>query len=294
MPITQSTETFGPKEAMAALSTARYPDGTFKNRKIDPRRVNNLSREMSTPGNYFPQLPTIAYGVDNTLKGGFHTLHAIVDSGTTWELRVLRGLPEEATPSLNEQRSGNASDELRRRGVSDYNQKAAIITAWLNFVHGRPTMFTGKHYTAREIADVAEATPQLIGAVTYGGMLYRTIMRPNKTATGVSYLLMAEYIGEDPTQQFFSEVVNGVDLKAGTPEAAVRHFLEVQAIRLHRRANSTIRQFANNRLVYGFLRACKSIVNEEPLREIHAPTKVTTEQLRKIIEKFASGGVAGE
>lgn len=282
--ITETHETFGPQEAESAIDSARAPDGSLKNRRIDPRRVSNLARQMHE-GRYFQEIPTIAFNEAKVLVGGFHTLHAIIRSGTTWQFRTLHGVPEVAVPSFGEQRAGTAVDELRRRGHTNYTVKAAITNAIMNFEQGRPTMFTGKFYTAAEIADRAENIPLMETAVRYAQALYSSMLHVNRPASGVAFLLLHDYLGEEAAVNFFDKVSTGLDIQYHTPELALRSFLEREYLR-GKKPTSTGRQFANNRILYGFLRAGRGILQGEEMNVVHVPTRVTADSIRVLISKF--------
>lgn len=279
----------GPLEAEKFLTAVRGPNGPydFRNRRIEPRRVAQYARSMSS-GQYDADIPLIALDTHGLLVGGFHTLLAVIESGTSWRFRVKKNLSEDLIPALNDSRSGTGSDELQRRGwrMGESQLGGAVGRLLLNFESPslgdrRYSMQTTKMWSSFEIAERANKERDLIKESYAVGWQMYDRLHVNRTITGISYVKFTHEMGAVKTKDMFTKLIQGINLQEGEPVTWLRDKLERIQYETHR--NRRIAHASSNRVWSAFLIASDAIAHNEPVKYTRIPTNPDGKTIR---EKF--------
>ena len=129
--ISISVETVTPEEAKTWLTETNK-----KNRHMNKNHVGALSRNMQN-GTWRFNGDTICFDENGTLIDGQHRLSAIMTSGISIPMIVIRGLdPETIKTKDMEVKPRNLGDLLQMDGVQCARQRAAIVTRYMVLSRG--------------------------------------------------------------------------------------------------------------------------------------------------------------
>jgi hypothetical protein len=284
MDIRESYESYTPARAEEVLNQVRRPGrrSDFTNRRIEPRRVQILARQMST-GKYHSFVPRIAFGEDGKLVDGYHTMLAIIESGTTWELRTQWGVPPEAISAYNESRSGTGADELRRIGVQNHQIVGAVAKLLLNFDCPIPrySMHTAKNWTSAEVREKAEENLAVIQEAVEAAQVLYPRLHVNRTIAATAYAVFYSQIGPEETRKFFHRLTTGEMLPKGDPVYWLRSKLE--KMRPDRTEGLRMAGAGSNRTWIAFLIAGEALLEDKSLSNRYIPRNPGEETVRKYI-----------
>jgi hypothetical protein len=124
-PLTIAYEDISP--ALAKI----YLDLNRSNRTIRQMRVNLYARKM-TDGRWRLTHQGIAFGADGELYDGQHRLLAVIQSGKTVRMLVIRGLPREAREEIDTGKTRSAADNLT---ITDGEFLGCQHGAWLGALY---------------------------------------------------------------------------------------------------------------------------------------------------------------
>lgn len=102
----------------------RWLGRNYSNRKLRDSKVAAFARDMST-GNWQMTGEAIKFAVDGKLLDGQHRLHAVVASGATVTLLVIRNIADEAQSVMDTGVARTAADGLGFRGHQNVTTLAA-------------------------------------------------------------------------------------------------------------------------------------------------------------------------
>lgn len=116
-----------------------------KNRRRNQNHVNALAKNMKD-GTWRFNGDTICFDVNDVLIDGQHRLSAIIESGISQKMIVVKGLdPDTIKTKDMEVKPRNLADLLRMDGITQANQKAAIVTRYLVLSAGRTAIYNGNN-----------------------------------------------------------------------------------------------------------------------------------------------------
>lgn len=96
-----------------------------QNRTIDPNRVKRYAADMRSKNWTFTGDP-IVFSEKGKLVEGQHRCAAIVSSGCTIDVLIVRGVKDEAMLNAGEGKSRSFSDYLKIKGVQNYRSVATV------------------------------------------------------------------------------------------------------------------------------------------------------------------------
>lgn len=102
------------------------------NRNAKPTNIKKFAEDM-TNGEWQWTGEPIRFAVDGTLLDGQNRLYAIIESGVTIPLLVIRGLPREAQDAIDTGAARKLHDILKLRGEANASALAALLritVAW--------------------------------------------------------------------------------------------------------------------------------------------------------------------
>ena len=112
-----------------------YLAKTFGNRPIKSRKVQEYA-EAIKGGKWYMTGETIKFDVLGRLVDGHHRLHAIVKTGVSAKISVIRDLPVEAVDSLDQGVKRTTGDVLAMRGVDNYTLVGAVARVLAYYAQG--------------------------------------------------------------------------------------------------------------------------------------------------------------
>lgn len=139
-----------------------------KNRNLNARHVKHL-REILEQGDMVFNGEAIIFGADGVLLNGQHRLHAVVESGVSFDCLVVRGVDTEVFKTLDAGRKRQTAEALSMLGEGNTTALATAIQAIVSFVdHGGKmsgTCVDSRKATPALAQRVLEAYPQVRSSV---------------------------------------------------------------------------------------------------------------------------------
>jgi len=197
------------------LTATDWLEANTNNRRLRKMLVNSYARDMAA-GDWQLAGDPIRFATDGTLLDGQHRLAAIVESGVTLPMFVIRGLEKDAQAVMDIGGKRNAADALRLRGkAGDVKDIASIARSVLMFENReRPTspqivQFCEDNYAALALA--SEMGQEIAKAGLRGGSLFGT----------AAFLL--NIVDQEATETFMNLLATGADMGKGHPVLALRN-----------------------------------------------------------------------
>lgn len=216
-----SVEKITPERAKELLAANGH------NRPLRPRYVRTLATDMAS-GNWRLNGEGIKFAKNGTLLDGQHRLAAIIESGTTIELVIVRGLDASDQETMDTGRKRLLSDVLTLRGEENASALAsAIATRWQRqqgqiFGHATPT-------TQQAIA-VLDAHPALRHSVTTVNRASRALRIPHGLSAALHYEMTI--LDPEDADDFWHKLATGLGLHERHPVYILRRRLEDNAATL--------------------------------------------------------------
>lgn len=214
--MTHKTMTVGPEQA------EKWLEQNIANRSLRPSRVKEYATAM-TEGRWLYTADPIRFDEDGRLIDGQHRLKAVVKSGCTIEMHVVRGLSRDAQDKVDTGAIRTAADALKVRGFKHGAQLASIvpIVNWLlkgggfaaSYTRDEVVYWMGVHHGLDEVVDAAYKDRNLL---------------PCQLAPYAAAYYAARRHAATPaaTDEFFVEqLVNTIGLTSGSPALATRRYL---------------------------------------------------------------------
>lgn len=192
------------------------------NRTVSIANVDRYARDMSNDKWLFTGDP-IRIDKDGFVRDGQHRLLAIVRSGVSLYMTVMRNVDPSMQMVLDIGRSRSPRDQLRIQGLPNYANAASGASLWLRWKAGR-ILDSGFQPSVTEVTDVAMHDPAIQDAC-------QTMMRIRQYLTyAPAAALVAAYIEGskiDPEfcGQFFQKLGTGNDIGQGDPVGVLRNML---------------------------------------------------------------------
>lgn len=221
--ITSKVELISPKMAKQYLATMR------KNRAVSERAVLAYADAMKNDKWHFHGQP-IQFDVNGKLVDGQHRLRAIVESGETIKMLVVRGVSDAAVNLIDTGRRRTAAHQLAAEGCIDSNATAAAILLLSNYDSGT----IGHNQVKINNADIItawRAVPGIDASREYSHMIGKILPR----GIGIWAHFIFARIDADAAKVFFQHLASGSELKAGSPILLLRNRL------IELRMNKTVR-----------------------------------------------------
>ncbi len=180
------------------------------NRNIRDQHVEILARDMRM-GNWKFNGDTVRFDENGNLADGQHRLWAILHSGTTQKMLVVRGIEEDAFDTIDSGAARTAGDALKRRGFHMGPHVAATVRILAWYDQGRVDWNVVRRMSHTEIAHFAvehEGIQMAVDRVKYSPQF-------KKLSAGAP-LCAVTYLGykadADLTEQFLIGIEGGEGL----------------------------------------------------------------------------------
>ena len=192
------------------------------NRHLRPRRVDMYAADMAR-GQWVMTGEAIKFDERGGLRDGQHRLRAVISSGATVRMMVVRGLPESAFDAMDAVLPRSASDVLAIRGATHATTQAAA--ARLTLIYRRTGSPVSGSYSPsrRETLTFIQDNPGLEAACKwlYSNKSYARYLLP----PSVAGWLLFEFSLRDPELacDFFADVFDmSRILEPGSPSQILR------------------------------------------------------------------------
>lgn len=193
------------------------------NRNVKPTAIARFVADMLA-GEWQWTGEPIRFAIDGTLIDGQNRLHAIVESGTTQKMLVIRGLPMETQRDIDTGTPRRLHDVLKLRGEVNASSLAALVRAVESWESGaRRSIGHGNAAHSRCLRSL-DAHPEL-----------RDLVQPSRTVAsgcglpaaicGLAWWVFRQ-IDYDDAEFFFSRLGDGQSLVKGDPIYELRRTLQ--------------------------------------------------------------------
>lgn len=212
-----SIEWIGPEDAAQYLAT------NLANRNPRTRKMTSYARDMRA-GNWQFNGDSIKFDLDRELIDGQNRLMAIVLSGVTVPLLVVRGLARKSQETMDIGAARSFGDALKMRGHSCWNEKAsatALLFRWnLNAAASTATI-----PSIAELMATFEANPWIDSDAT----LWMRIARQTPLTPSQAAVTWGELSRIDATDaaDFFARLGSDSGHQEGDPVLALRRALAI-------------------------------------------------------------------
>lgn len=187
-----------------------------KNRNIRKADLDRYKRDMIA-GNWHIAGDPIRFGTDGSLLDGQHRLTAIVETGVTLPLLVIRGIKEEAQAVMDTGRRRTAADAL---AIDKHeNSSALAATALLKLAFDADRLDGKLEASHNEILACVQQNPGLAIACEFAKAVARRTDCP-PSVVAFSFFKMAE-IDPQAAADFWTAAADKVGLKPGDPVIAL-------------------------------------------------------------------------
>lgn len=201
------------------------------NRGLRPNHVEAMSRDMRN-GNWQMNGEAIKFALDGTLLDGQNRLSAVVASGATVEMLVVRGLNRESQESMDVGAKRSMADVLKLRGEKNHTDLAAAVRGvalWEMGMVRTKIGLTSSKATPAELLETLERHPEIREHIPIVQKLATKFGIPK----GIGAALMVEFyrLNESDAFFFFERLLSGHDHEEGDPIYALREWLIDQSKR---------------------------------------------------------------
>lgn len=191
------------------------------NRSMRRQVVAKYARDM-TAGRWHYTGDPIRFAEDGTLLDGQHRLSAIVQSGKSQPLLVVRGLLREMQSVIDTGARRTAADAVRFQG--DRNAPVLAAVARMILTHGDELTM---QLSNAEITEVVETDANLRWVVS-NGVASLTVLRKRMTPAVLGYAYWrCHQIDAFAAAEFFDRLASLADLPSGSPILALNSRLAV-------------------------------------------------------------------
>jgi len=194
-------------EIVTPQIAATYLQNNTKNRPIIAKHLEKLIHEMKT-GAWQSNGDTIRFSISGTLLDGQHRLMAIVKSGVSQQMIVVRGLDDDSFVTIDTGSSRKASDVIALEGFTNYNVVASISRMAILFDrNGQPLYSRGGSDTPTnsEILNFAKQNPTVQEAACFGASCKFIRQYMGQTLAGYVWFMAVRAGERDTVTDFFSD-----------------------------------------------------------------------------------------
>lgn len=195
-----TVERIGPEQATAMLEC------NLNNRNIAQRTVDLYASDMKA-GNWLMTGEPIKFDIDGHLLDGQHRLWAVIQSGVTIEVIVIRDLRPDAQDAMDTGRKRTSSDALHLNGYKHATILAGSARLAINFDRGAFTR-AGQQMippvSNAEVLQYVQQNPGLMDAVQWASSHRKN--SPMLTRTAAVCLFILRRIDEDQADSFMADI----------------------------------------------------------------------------------------
>lgn len=197
----------------------RWLGRNLSNRNIRNRVVMLYARDMSS-GRWHLTGEAIKFAKDGRLLDGQHRLQAVIESGCTVAMFVVRGLDDDSQSVMDTGSKRLTSDQLHLKGAPN----AALLAAsarwafyyeagWLHIDN------TARVVSTAELLDFVEDNPDLHDAVAFGNSVRKRIEAVPSVL--VCAIWMTSRVDPEQSARFWLSLADLTDLPSGSPVLAL-------------------------------------------------------------------------
>lgn len=196
------------------------------NRNPRPDRINKYARAIDL-GDWGLTGQPIIIDWNGKLMDGQHRLMAVVQTGTSVWILVVRGVDPELMPLIDKGAARTAGDAFAWAGVQNSNVVAAAMRQFLALVYGTGTRDS---HTLNTITDqeMIDAFVEYEAFIAWAAPVATNVWRSIKLSASqyLTTMLWLSLNGCEPEtiQEFSDQLITGANLDEGSPILALRNW----------------------------------------------------------------------
>lgn len=198
------------------------PNNGIKQRKVNDKTVSLYARAMEK-GDWKLNGEPIIISSKNTLINGQHRMSAVIKSGMTVSFLIVRGVDEQAMPTIDGVRPRTAKDILSIYGYANASvlgTAAKCILIYRNF--GDFQNGGSRAFSNTEILELVKRHPELCHSTSY--IHSKNINIASRGALAAIHYLTNQ-ISPDDANIFFAKLISGIGLDKDDPVRLLRERL---------------------------------------------------------------------
>jgi hypothetical protein len=219
---TVTEEEIGPQKATEYLSLNRPG-----NRHLIKRNIDYLVREMEEHRFISLNGDTIRFTSDGLLADGQHRLHALILSNSTYRFLVVRGVSEEAFPTIDGGRKRQVADWLSMPGtpyyVPHYHVAVGSALRWVLLWETYHSFLSKETTTTTERLEALGKHPGL-AALVIGYAGGKAGLRMSSAMLGACHYILGGQ-NKISAEEYMRSIVEGLELKTGDATYTVRQWI---------------------------------------------------------------------
>lgn len=208
----------------------RWLGHNTRNRSIRRRVVTGYASDMAA-GHWQLTGEAIKFAADGTLLDGQHRLMAVIDSGATVQMFVVRGLLPPSQDVMDTGAKRGAKDMLEMYGVGN-SVLAASAAKWA-ILYDENRLYidrTTQTVTHSDVLEFVSDNEVYADAVAFTSSIKRHIDLQPSILGATAYI--THQVSPEGSREFFARLADGIGLPAGSPILALRSRLrEIKAKR---------------------------------------------------------------
>lgn len=222
--MTKATSYVIKREQVTPAIAREWLKKNASNRSVRRRHVEALARAMKA-GRWKFNYETIIFSDTGRLLNGQHRLEAVILSGVSIEIGVVRNAPEDIYTTLDQGTRRRASDDLQAAGHVNTQRLAATARIVIMWDEALPTKSSGIDKT--EIVDFVTQHPDLADFVSMvngrkGGGAGDLIPVSALAAVGWMATHTPEYKAK--FDEFLEKLNSGAELESDSPVLVLRNY----------------------------------------------------------------------
>ncbi len=198
-----------------AKQAALDEHSSVKQRRLDKHRVTQYANEMRR-GGWMLNGEGIQFNGARLLNGQ-HRLSAVVESGETVQMLIVRGIDPAAFSTIDQGKGRTIGDLLKMRGLPySVEMAGGARVAWLYERFGRLSAEASKRPTRHQMYEYVAANEQAL--LDAAKLATAVALGHRATLTGLAYLLRQQ----DGAAAFFQRLSDGIGLSENEPVRLLR------------------------------------------------------------------------
>lgn len=193
----------------------RWLGQNIKNRKIRKQKWMDYARDMASGRWTFDGAP-LRFSADGRLLDGQHRCLAIIESGVTLPMVVVRGLPNDSQSVMDIGIKRTPADYLGMQAEGgDHKTATAIARSLILFTEAR-------NPTVPQVVEFCETNAERLSTAAYYTRMCVASGLRGASIYGVAYYLLSD-VDPDAATTFFRRLASGADLGKGNPILLLRN-----------------------------------------------------------------------
>lgn len=213
--MTETTRTVNPEFAHKLL---KYNP---KNRRLNHSHVMGLASQMEA-GLFMPELGFISFDKKGQMIDGQHRLHAIIESVTSFEMRIITGLDSNVRDVIDTGLKRTLADILRMDGVENAGVVSGAIAKMIIFDEtGRLDARLNRKFHSADFKKAMKKHPEII--------ICAEKLRPSaifrRPAQILTLYALCSKVAPKKADDFFLRLMTGENLEKNSPLLEIRRIV---------------------------------------------------------------------